>query len=332
MKQFLTFLFLTFTVWTQAATVDENLVLFLSDFHCDVKPSVRYVTPVETKYGPTRDLKYEKTGREGETRIEYDTLANLHEWVKRIIAMDPRPTCVIMLGDDINSPSEAAYELVKQELRPLDEAGIPYVKIMGNHDRPRLAEQNDAYLKVFSEFAPQSISPSKNWQAFRVSLKNVDFVLFETFDPLRGNWEEWFTPEQKAKYGNDDSYLRYSGAFFPEQVAWMEALLKAQPADRPIFLCGHHPMDVEVFFPQYKNFPQFQGWIHGHFHNFYRSKSEEPRSLSLPSSGVLGVGTFQDPPAVVKMWILPTEYRFTLWTLDESEKLNGKEIVFQKKP
>lgn len=331
MKRFLAFLFfLTFVTLAHAVTVDENLVLFLSDFHCDVKPSVRYVSPVETKRGPSMDFSYTQTGREGEFRVEYDTLANLRVWVSRIVAMDPRPAYVIMLGDDINVPSEDGYKLVKETLKPLDDAGIPYAKIMGNHDRPQLAQQNDVYLRVFSEFGPRSISPSKDWQAFRVSLKDVDLVLFETFDPLRGDWEKWFTPAQKEKYGQNDGYLRYHGAFFPEQVTWMESVLKAQPLDRPIFFCGHHPTDVETFFPQFKDFPQFQGWIHGHFHNFYRSKTDSPRSLSIPSSGVVGVGTFQTPPAAVKMQILPTAYRFTLWTLDETDPMNGKEIVFEK--
>ena len=114
MKRFLTILFfLTFAALAHAVTVDENLVLFLSDFHCDVKPSVRYVSPVETKRGPSMDFSYTPTGREGEFRVEYDTLANLRTWVSRIVAMDPRPAYVIMLGDDAKVTQFAAKELVK---------------------------------------------------------------------------------------------------------------------------------------------------------------------------------------------------------------------------
>lgn len=327
------FFFVTLTFAQNAAVppVDENLVLFLSDVHVAPEPLVRWALPVETEKGKTIDYQYEKRGVSGEYLVETDTQANLRKLVTNVLSMNPRPSCVINLGDDVQVPGMEAYAQMREILRPLEDAGIRYVKIMGNHDHPVVSEPNTDYLKVFPETQAQSISPSPNWQAFRVPLPEVDLVIFETFDPLRNGWQDWFSSEQKAKYAKNDTYLRYYGAFLPEQQRWLHDVLASQPSDRPLFLCGHHLVDFDAFLPEYRDFPQLQGWIHGHFHKFYLPKELGIRALSLPSACTLGVGTFQTPPACVKMEVLPDGYRFTLRTLDENAPENEKSFLFPKR-
>ena len=318
--------------FAQSATVpvDENLVILASDLHFAAEPLIRYATPVETPRGPSIDYQYEKQNRPNERRVEIDTQANLRLLVEKVLKMNPRPACVILLGDDVQEPNAEWYAKVRDILRPWEQAGVRYIKIMGNHDHPIVSEPNTDYLTVFPETQKESVSPSPRWQAFRVSLPAADFVIFETFDPLRNGCEDWFTPEQKQKYANNDTYLRYYGAFFPEQARWLEGVLASQPKDRPLFLCGHHLVNFDSFLPAYRDCPSLQGWIHGHFHKFYLPKELGIRALSVPSAGVLGVGTFQTPPSCVKMELTPDSYRFTLWTLDESQPDNGRQFVWPR--
>lgn len=310
--------------------IDENLVIFASDMHFAPAPLVRYAVPVTENGRETVDYTYEKTGRPGETRVEIDTQSNLRALVSEVLQMNPRPACVILLGDDVQEPEKKQYEAVRNTLRPWEEAGIRYIKIMGNHDHPSVTVPNEEYLQVFPETQCASISPSPRWQALRISLPAADFLVFETFDPLRNGYETWFTPSQMEKYGKKDTYLRYYGAFFPEQYTWLKSVLESQPSDRPIFFCGHHLVDFDAFLPEYHDFPQLEGWIHGHFHKFYLPKELGIRAVSLPSSGVLGVGVRQTPPSYVKMEILRDSYRFTLQTYDKNAPENGNTFEFLK--
>lgn len=313
-----------------APPVDNNLVILASDAHFAPEPLVRYAVPVMDKGEPTIDFTYEKTNRPGEYRVEIDTQANLRQFVAEVLAMNPRPACVILLGDDVQIPEESSYRSFRTFFKPWDDAGIRYVKIMGNHDHPIVRESNSSYLAVFPETQTASISPSPLWQAFKVSLPALDFVILETFDPLRNDYKNWFSPEQIQKYGSNDTYLRYYGAFLPDQRKWLKSVLDSQPADRPLFFCGHHLVNFDSFLPEYRNYPQLQGWIHGHFHKFYLPKELGIRALSLPSSGVLGVGKRQIWPSYVKMEILDKSYRFTLQSLDKNAPENGRVLEFPK--
>lgn len=304
--------------------VDPNLILIASDFHIAKGPLARVAhyekNHLEQQYvSPGAKLK------KGEFLLQYDTVAFYKKFIQDVIAMDPRPGAVLFLGDDVQNDLQEEYELMRDLSKELDRAGINYIKIPGNHDRNR-----ELYDSIFPNWKARSVSGA-DWQGHRVELPAVDFILIQTYDPLRSGYETLFSPELLAKYKNKPDKLKYEGWFLPDQKIWLNKQLE-KSGSKPVFLCGHHPIEFGDFFPEYQKYPSLQGWIHGHYHSFYEKKgSNNIRTLSIPSLGVVGIGKDLTPPAYVEMKVSDDGYRFRLVTMDPKNRENGKTFFFSKK-
>ncbi|MDO5580684.1 MAG: metallophosphoesterase [Planctomycetia bacterium] len=301
---------------------DKNLVVFASDMHLIKKVELR----VGKKGEKGIHQRYYTKMQPGEWLIEYDTKENLRLFIQKMLAMNPRPAAVLFLGDIASDTDQEIYSIYRSLLKPLADAGIPYWNIPGNHDH------FDNYYSIFPEERKKSIVPVEKWGAYRVELPAVDFVLMETFAPKKGDrngsFDRFFKQKERDFYKKYPNYYVYEGWFTPEQHQWLKEQLQKNPA-KPIFLCGHHPMQMEFVFPEHDQFPNFQGWICGHYHTFYQIVREgSNRSIVLPGLGVPGIGWNLDPPGYVIMKMEPNQYRFQYCTLNPSEPQNGRTFIF----
>lgn len=135
---------------------------------------------------------------------QVDTAAALARCVEELNRLTPRPDLVVISGDLVDAPSNAAYDHLLQLLGELE---IPFAAIPGNHDDRGLmrAALPDGYA--------QMTGPLHATRAVR----DVDVILIDSTAP-----------------GQDYGKLE------PESLAWLEAELKAAPT-RPALLFLHHP-------------------------------------------------------------------------------------------
>lgn len=301
---------------------DENLVIFASDMHLIKKAELR----VASKGEKGIHQRYYSKLQPGEWLIEYDTKENFRIFIRQILAMNPRPAAVVLLGDIGSDYDQAIYQEYRSMLQPLSDAGIPYWNIIGNHDH------FDNYYAVFPEEKEKSIVSAERWGSFRIELPEIDLVLMETFAPKRGDregpFDRFFSSKENEFYEKNPSHYIYEGWFTPDQRKWLKEQL-TKDSKKPVFVCGHHPIQMDFVFPEHVQYSNFQGWICGHYHIFSQNvRSGSNRSLLLPGLGVPGIGWNLDPPGYVKMKIGPNTYQFQYCTLDPSQPQNGKTYKF----
>ena len=302
--------------------IDSNLVVFASDMHLGPNPEIR----VAKKREKGIFLRYYQKPIEKEERvIEYDSRATFRRFVREVMAMNPRPAEVLLLGDIASNTGRPTYAEYREMLRPFDQAGIKYRNIMGNHDH------FENFYSCFPDKG-QSLVDIERWQGFRIELPRVDLVLMQTFAPRggdrKGSLLRLMTNEEKAYMKQKSDAFIYIGWLIPEQRNWMKEQACLHPS-KPILFCGHHPVELEKSFPDYKTLANFQGWICGHYHHFYQTNRQNSnRLLYLPSTGAPGIGYNTDGPGYVIMKITDKDYRFTFITFDPQERKNGETIVW----
>ena len=125
---------------TPSGWFDENLVVFISDLHCNPEG-----------YQPGK----------------------LRKVVSEILAMKPLPRNVIALGDLAYLTGQShEYAFLKPVLAPLEEAGITLTLAMGNHDR-RLE-----FGEAFPDQAAKSVF--KDRYTYIVNTPHADFIVLDS--------------------------------------------------------------------------------------------------------------------------------------------------------
>lgn len=259
----------------EAIPVDENLIVLISDTHIHHEDGGLIVVNPELKFDPS---------------------ANLKKIVQEVLAMRPRPAGVVCLGDLIHrGTADTPYEMLKEILKPWDEAGMPYYLALGNHDQPW------RFFKVFPEWKEKMVPGSC---AHKASFKNIDFLILETTDYTNG----WY-------------------GIHPEvQRKWLVEQLAAQT--KPVFVCGHHNWELMREKPEMTN-PFIQGWMCGHFHDFVTNNYEGGiRELRIPSTA----HSSGPNSAYVLLRVTENGYQFDLVPILENCKLpKGMNIFLEKK-
>ena len=97
---------------SRSCRVDSGLIVLVSDLHVSPKPVVR------------QNGKY-----------RFDTTRNLDRFVADVLAMNPRPAAVLILGDLVETPSDESYRQARRLLDRFDRAGVIYCIVAGTHDR-----------------------------------------------------------------------------------------------------------------------------------------------------------------------------------------------------
>jgi 3',5'-cyclic AMP phosphodiesterase CpdA len=134
--------------------------------------------------------------------------AGLHLALGRVLALDPRPDCVVITGDLADSGEPVAYATMRELIGRYP---LPVHLATGNHDDPR---------NLLAEFGGSPfLGGAIDRCYYTVDYPDATVVVLDSWDITLG--------------GNP-------GQLGPEQVAWLEAELDRRP-DVPAVLCLHHP-------------------------------------------------------------------------------------------
>jgi Icc protein len=136
--------------------------------------------------------------------------AGLHRALGRVLALDPRPDCVVVTGDLADHGQPAEYEQLREVVGAFP---LPLHLVAGNHD------QGDALVAAFGGGPHLGTSAS-----YTVQYPELTLVVLDSRVPDRP-----------------------AGRLGEAQLTWLDDVL-AGAADRPAVLCLHHP-PVAVGFP-----------------------------------------------------------------------------------
>ena len=208
------------------------------------------------------------------------------ECIARVLTLDPLPARMFIPGDLAYLwGRKEDYVLSRRLLQPVLDAGIEITIGMGNHDR------RENFLECWPEHAGRSPVPGRIVSAIRGA--HFDYIMLDTLDQP-AETDRWITP----------------GALDDPQREWLKDICAA--AKRPLLVFAHHPAG-ELGEPgkgcTYRSARKFGeillgskdaptmccGFIHGHDHRWYLSRSllhwSDPRiglTAALPSTGHWG--------------------------------------------
>jgi 3',5'-cyclic-AMP phosphodiesterase len=181
--------------------------------------------------------------------------AGLIQAIGRLLALTPRPDCVIITGDLADTGRPAEYAALHAILR---RCPVPVHLTTGNHDRP---------AALLAEFGGTPY--------------------------LAGGESLWYAAEYpEATIIAADSRLDGSAAGYlgPDQLAWMDRALGARP-DVPAFVGLHHPpLPVGIPFldgMRLRDGPEFGDLISRHPHVARVLAGHVHRVISAPFAGTL---------------------------------------------
>ena len=220
--------------------------------------------------------------------------ACLRKAVSQILALRPRPACVVCLGDIafLWGMSED-YRHAKAVLQPLYDAGMKVALGMGNHDR------RDRFLEQWPEYA--QASPVKGRIVSKVEMPRANVLLLDSLN---------------AKP------IEFKGGTFPGELdamqrEWLAAELKA--STKPVFVCAHHGVkeDSVNLAGTVVRAKACKGYINGHWHRWRNDFTYADHSgrflkhLCLPSTGHwgdIGFATFRVSGDRAVMSLHQTDY------------------------
>lgn len=210
----------------------------------------------------------------------------LADCVARVLARDPLPAKMFITGDLAYLwGRKEDYTLAKQLLKPVVDAGIEITIGMGNHDR------RENFLEFWPEYANRTPVPGRIVSTVKGT--HFDYIMLDTLDQPKET-DKWITP----------------GAFDNAQREWLRAACAA--AKRPLLVMAHHPAGElgepgkglsnasarkfgEIILGSRKNPTKCCGFIHGHDHQWYLTRSlchwSQTRignTACLPSTGHWG--------------------------------------------
>jgi len=137
--------------------------------------------------------------------LQAEPAFGLQRALGRVLALDPRPDCVVVTGDLADHGRVGEYDLLREVIGAFP---LPLHLIVGNHD------DRDALVEVFG--GRVQLGGGKQAR-YAVEYPQATLVALDSLKP-----------------GSD------SGRLGPEQVAWLDEVLSSRP-DVPAFIGLHHP-------------------------------------------------------------------------------------------
>jgi Icc protein len=173
-----------------------------------------------------------------------DTGAMLERAVDTVLALDPPADAVLLTGDLVADPDEAAYARVMQSLARID---VPLFPLPGNHD--------DRGMMRWA-FAVAGILPADGHLRYVVDPGPLRLICLDSLVE-EGSW----------------------GLLGAEQIAWLDAQLSEAP-ERPTSVALHHPpirtgighmdwsmlRDADALEAVIRRHPQVERVLCGHVH------------------------------------------------------------------
>ncbi len=203
--------------------LDPNFVMLFADTHC----------------GPP--AKYQA--------------AAMRRCVAETLAYNPWPANVLIYGDFAYLHGKVEdYNLLKELVKPLEEAGINWDVAHGNHDR------RDAFCEVFPSRTSTLV---ENRKVTIVETPHADFFMMDSL--VEGD---------------------VGGAFNDDQRDWLAGTLENY--SKPVFVGAHHPLSETKVAGIMKDNPCAVGYVHGHHHRWQTKVADGVKQLTLPSTGHWG--------------------------------------------
>ncbi len=220
-----------------------------------------------------------------------------------IMALKPRPMGVIVAGDCAYGDGQAGdYAVLKEELKPLDDAGVPVHMAMGNHDN------RERFWTAFPEARARSE---------KSGLKKHAYV-------VEGRHADWFVLDSTVKTGV------VHGEMGGQELEWLAAELDRRP-DKPALLVAHHYpsvseddnglRDFDAFWSVIQHRKRVKAYFFGHSHKWVIEKRDGVHLVNLPALAWL----FEEaqPRAWVEAALGPDGLRLQLHCLDDTRAANG---------
>jgi hypothetical protein len=209
------------------APLDENLVALFADLHVTPDPAVTHQ-------------------REG-----------FAQRVREVLALNPRPANVLFYGDlSLNVGQTNDYRVLKELVKPLEEAGVRWHACFGNHDR------RAAFFAVFPERRGET-PPVPNRLVTLVATPHADFILLDS-----------------SREGP------VSGEIDDAQRAWLSRTLAR--ASKPVFVGAHHSIKETGVTNAMAATALCKAYIYGHDHTWKQQRVQGVETLCLPSTGHWG--------------------------------------------
>ncbi len=213
--------------FADAVPLDENLVALFADLHATAD-----------KNNPHQ--------REGVTRCVQD-----------VLALNPRPANVLFYGDlAFNHGETNDYRLLKDLVKPLEDAGIRWSACFGNHDR------RGSFFSVFPE-RKSATPPVPDRLVTVVATPHADFILLDSC--LEGP---------------------VNGGIDAAQRAWLQQKLGRRK--KPVFVGAHHPVKETAVADLLASASAYAGYLYGHNHRWLYQNEGGVDTLCLPSTGHWG--------------------------------------------
>ena len=210
-----------------AVPLDPNLIALFADPHATPNPNMKHQ-------------------REGLSRC-----------IRDVLACDPRPAQVIFFGDLAYGRGETNdYHVLRELVKPLEEAGVHWTACFGNHDR------REAFFSVFPERRAQTpLVPGRLVSI--VETPNADFIMLDSCleGPVNGGLDE-------------------------PQKTWLQKTLAG--VSKPFFIGAHHPLTQTGVAPLMAANEFSRGYVFGHKHHWEQRLEEGVETLCLPSTGHWG--------------------------------------------
>jgi 3',5'-cyclic AMP phosphodiesterase CpdA len=155
------------------------------------------------------DLHIREPGRLAYRRV--DTSRYFRAMVESVLALRQRADAVVISGDLTDFGREREYASLREQIAPLESAGIPVYLMPGNHD------DRSGLRLSFPEHAYLGAPSAEGTVQFAVDVGPIRLLALDTC--IAG---------------------RSAGRLDGERLAWLERELAACP-DRPIVVAMHHP-------------------------------------------------------------------------------------------
>lgn len=183
--------------------------------------------------------------------------AGFAQCVQEVLACNPRPANALIYGDlSLSHGDPDDYRMLKELVKPLEDAGIRWHACFGNHDR------RAAFFSVFPQ-RQQAAPPVPDRLVTVVTTPHADFILLDSC--LEGP---------------------VNGAIDDAQRAWLQTTLSH--ATKPVFVGAHHPLKETGIADLLAANACCKGYVFGHVHAWNAQQDLGVNTLSLPSTGHWG--------------------------------------------
>jgi len=265
--------------WAFSAQVDSQRLIFLSDAHVcgDRQRELRGVRPVDN-FVATRD---------------------------EILAARPRPAGVVITGDCAfldGRPDD--YQMLRELLTPVHEAGIPVHFALGNHDH------RENFQQAFADWITPSPVPERH-----VTVIDTPRAALLVLDSL-------------------DLTNKTPGRLGATQLTWLAEKLDAQP-QKPALILAHHNLeqpggaakfsalyDTEELLKTLLPRKQAKAYLFGHTHRWEQKAEADLPLLNLPT--LVWVFDQKQPRGWVDVHLADEGMTLALNGLDHSHPAHGQ--------